>query len=133
MLAVEFSNLSFVERRSGHPEHARSLIRESLQMADAMRYDGLMASTFVGLAGVELDEGDPERAATLLGATESWLDRLGEVLDPADQPEFDRTLAQVREALGEAPLQAAHARGRSMARDEGLAYALESVRAGAIS
>jgi hypothetical protein len=88
--------------------------------------DGI-AYCLAGLAGVAGAEGQPERAARLLGAAEALLEATGVRLIAADRAEYDRNVAAVRAQLDEAAFAAAWAEGRAMAADDWeqvVAYAL---------
>jgi len=53
---------------------------------------------------------------------------MGRIMDPADQVEFDRTLAMVRAQLDEAAFNAAWAEGRKMTLEQAVEYALENLK-----
>jgi DNA-binding CsgD family transcriptional regulator len=54
-----------------------------------------------GLAMVALQQALPERAAHLLAAAQTLRESIAGPLAPADRDDYDRALAEVREALGE--------------------------------
>ena len=79
--------------------------------------DGI-AYCLAGLAGVAGAEGQPERAARLLGAAEALLEASGTHLIAADRAEYDHNVATVRAQLDEAAFAAAWAEGRALAADD---------------
>jgi hypothetical protein len=79
----------------------------------------------VGIAGVEVEQGQAERAAHLLGAAAAELDRLGSPLPSLCQREQDRTQQQTQAVLGEEMFAAAWEQGWTMSLDQAITYALE--------
>ena len=88
-----------------------------------------------GLAGVAGTEGHPERAVRLFGAADALFQASGPVLnaahraigfllEAADRAEFERNLASARAQLDEAAFAAAWEKGRAMAIEQAIAYAL---------
>jgi hypothetical protein len=69
---------------------------------------------------------EPERAARLWGAAEALRDSLGLPLPPNEHPEYDRSLAAVREALGQETFARAWAAGRAMTLEAVFRCALET-------
>jgi len=83
----------------------------------------LEAFAYLATAG-----GQFERAARLFGAAERLGETIGTFMAPSERVEHERDVAAVTAALGEAALAAERARGRAMAQDEAIAYALEQPR-----
>jgi hypothetical protein len=71
--------------------------------------------------------GFPERAATLLSASDSLQEAIGINLQPTDQVEIDRYRALVEARLDEDALESARAVGRDMSLEEAIALAMEKV------
>lgn len=72
-----------------------------------------IAACLARLAGVAEAEGQPERAARLLGAAEALLQASDTHLGAAGQAEYDRIVAAMRAQLNEAAFAAAWAEGRA--------------------
>ena len=89
MVAVELGNKAWVEVAERRLDEAERLLRASLE---ATTDDYGIAFCLLGLARVELERGH-ERGAEVLGAAEAMLERAGLVWDPAEQPEYEATLA----------------------------------------
>lgn len=111
-------------RHEGNLTQARSLLKEALNIAKggipwAFPYH---IESFAYLA---LGEGFTLRAAKLLGAGNCLFETLGAVRVPLNQPEHDRAMVDLREALGEEALAAAWAEGRAMTTEQAIEYALE--------
>jgi adenylate cyclase len=80
----------------------------------------------IGVAGLFLQEGDPQRAAQLLGAVESEIETLNIVVDFEFQSFHAQTLAKAREALGKSTFQSAWDEGAKWTLEEALEKALEN-------
>jgi tetratricopeptide (TPR) repeat protein len=140
-IAVALNNLGKIARDQGETGAARAMHRKSLairlELGDRGGYPWSLEA-FARLAAPV----DPERAARLWGAAESLREALGLPLPPNERPEYDRAVAEVREALGEAGearlgreadsaggrapgFAKAWAAGRAMTAEEALCVALE--------
>ncbi|MDX6346289.1 MAG: hypothetical protein QOF84_1079 [Streptomyces sp.] len=99
----------------GDAARARTYYPEAVSL-DHARYmplaGAVAAETFAGLA---LLEGDPQRAAELLGMCRALRER-----DPLSDPDALRTADGARAALGEAAYEAAFARGAELGREQAL-------------
>jgi predicted ATPase len=86
-----------IEAAAGDLAKARALHREAVRMAVDSRDQPIIALTLVGVADLALREGDPERAAYLLGASDA-------VRGSRDRsvPDTDRIMREARAALGDA-------------------------------
>lgn len=109
MVAVEHGNKAWVELALGHLDQAEALLRTSLVGSTD---DYGVAFCLLGLARVELER-THERGVEMLGAAEAMLERSGLVWDPAEQPEYDATLALARTVVGDR-LEALRAAGGAM-------------------
>jgi hypothetical protein len=74
-----------------------------------------MAIALSGLAAVAAARGAPAQAARWFAASWAWLNALGEVLEPADQPVFDHYLGLVRAQLPPEAFDQAWAGGLALA------------------
>jgi tetratricopeptide (TPR) repeat protein len=94
MVAVEQQNLSWVEINVGNLDAAEELLQASL---GATREEDVYGRAFVliGLGRVAAERGEAERAATLLAEAARKLAAAGLILDPADAPEFEKSVALV--------------------------------------
>ena len=97
MVAVEQSNLAWVEINEGKVDEAEALIRESLESPG--EDDGyLRAFCLVALARCAAERGDKALAQERLAEADRLLDEAGLILDPADRREYERTVALARAA-----------------------------------
>ncbi len=105
--------LGWVAVEEGDHRRARELFREALLAGfdhPIFSHEGTAAA---GLAAVALAEGDPARAAVLLGAAGA----VHGALVPGD-PDGERVASRVRGALGADAFEAAAAEGAALTRDE---------------
>lgn len=102
--AISRHHLGRIALQRGDLPAARSLLLSSLAASRALGRMGMVARCVVGLAGLALAEGQPERAAQLLGAA---MPRLPADLTPADLAEIQGYAAAARRALGGAGYAAA--------------------------
>ena len=77
------------------------------------------------LSGPVASLGNPQKAAQLLGASDSLLKAMGLDPNPSDQLEIDRYDAAVRKQLTEKAFQIAWDKGQAMSLDQATAFALE--------
>jgi hypothetical protein len=104
---------------------ARALIAESLAIFWELGHRFGIAQNLEGLAAVAVAQGQPERAARLIGAAEALREVIGAPLPPADRAEHDRSVAAGRTARGEEAFAAAWAEGRAMTLVQAIRYAME--------
>jgi non-specific serine/threonine protein kinase len=120
-----YYNLGFLAQHEGDHEKAKDLLHKGIQLARSLNISLQIAEGLAYLAGSIGAAGQPQRAARLLGAWEAALERMGAFPQPADKPEFDRIIANVRAQLDEATFEAAWAEGRKMTLEQAVAEALE--------
>ncbi|MDQ5851927.1 MAG: tetratricopeptide repeat protein, partial [Chloroflexota bacterium] len=133
-IAAVLHNLGYVARTRGVYGQAAARFEESLILFQELGDRWRIADCLAGLAGVAaMEEQRPEgrrdgrRAARLLGAAERLHDAIepdGRVGEPANQAEWDRTIAAVRAQLDEATFTAAWAAGRAMTMEQAITCAL---------
>ena len=126
LLAFGLRALAWAACYAGDVPRATELYREALIMLQELRDENGIAASLEGLAGVAASLENPRDAARIFGAAEGL--RVA-IRKPADQVErllMGRWLGSVREALGHEAFEEAHAEGRAMTKDEGVAYALRA-------
>lgn len=114
------SQLGLLHAREGDTDAALARHAEALRLAAAAYDAPIIGQALVGFADLAARTGEPERAATLLGAAVAV--RGIEDRSLADPPRIERA---VREAIGDTRFAAAYARGRAMDRASACAYANE--------
>jgi non-specific serine/threonine protein kinase len=125
--AISLGNLGYVAQHNGDYERAESLIKEALTLFwQTTRQRQQIAFCLAALAGPVVAQGDTERAARLLAASEAVLEALGLRRHAGDQFEVERYIVTVREQLDKATFEAAWAEGRAMSLEQAVSYALAS-------
>jgi tetratricopeptide (TPR) repeat protein len=122
--AIILNNLTYVAQNRGDYELAASLVREALALVFELGSNYLFLTGMAVLAGPTASKGQPERAARLLGASDSLLEEMGVGLQAGDQFEIDRYIDAVRKSLDQEVFHAAWEEGQTMTLDEAIAYAL---------
>jgi non-specific serine/threonine protein kinase len=82
-----------------------------------------VAECLVGVAGVALALGQPERAARLFGAADACLQAARAAIAPVNLAEYERNLAAARARLGPSAFASACQAGRAMSPEQAVAYA----------
>lgn len=73
---------------------------------------------------LEIQRGRLERGATLLGAAEALRDSIDSHMTPQERAECERRVAALREGLPAVDLDTAWKKGRSLAMEEAVQFAL---------
>jgi predicted ATPase len=123
------ANVASADLELGNVDVARELFLEILRGRDA-RVPEPLVWALDGLAAAEARIGNYDRAACLLGATESVAAEIGYALLPMEQLRHERTHAELSERLGDR-LAAQHSAGRGMDLEMAIAFALEGSSGGA--
>jgi predicted ATPase len=126
-MAMILHNSAYVVLRRGNRRQAAAFFEESLVLYRELKRNHGVIECVAGLAGVAAAEGQAsaaDRAARLFGATEGLFEAAGSSPAPADQAEYDRYAALVREQLDGADFAAAWAEGRAMTLEQAVDYAL---------
>lgn len=123
LTAVVLANLGFMALRQQAYRRADGYFRESLTISREIGYLEHFGIGFVGLAGVSLGQGQPDRSMRLVGAADALLEAVGHPLEAADRADYDRIVAAAHDGLGEVRAVALQVEGRAMTLEEALAYA----------
>ena len=123
-IARSLFNLGAAALESGNVSKALELLRESVSMSAAVGDKEDVAWCLVGLAAVATQGGDPDRGAAVLGAADALLEGMGALMKPFERGLQGRTLASIRKRLDAASLDEAWARGRGLAIEQAVAYAI---------
>jgi tetratricopeptide (TPR) repeat protein len=101
---------------------------ESLVLLQKQDNQRSIARSLMGLAGVAEGQGQPERAAQLLGTTATLLETtyVSRWNSPIVQAEYERITATVRNALSEDTFAAETAKGQAMTLEQAIAYGLDN-------
>jgi hypothetical protein len=113
-----------VALHEGGYDHAATLLKEGITLAQQAEDELLIAQCLWGLAVVAAALSRPVRAARLWGAAKRLRYMLA-IPASAVRPLEERLLPSVRDTLGEDDYRAEEARGQVMLREDAIAYALD--------
>lgn len=122
-MAGALLGLGLVDLAENKPE-ARENILHSLRLRVETGEQVFQTSSLIGMAGLVLQEGNPQFAAKLLGAVASALKGLNAVVEPEVKSFHEGTLAKVKEELGEEGFQSAWEEGAKWSLEEAVKRAL---------
>ena len=105
----------------GRLDQARELLEEALDVSLAIRIIRHVTLCLAALAQLAFAEGDPERAALLVGAAEGLRARAGLRTWPILRQGEARLAAQVRQALGDGRFSEVFAAGSKLSQQEAVA------------
>lgn len=124
-VGVSLGTLGWVAMREGDWMRAVARLGESLEVRREIGDMGGSAWCLERLAEVALARERPEKAVRLFGAAAALRASIGSVIDPVDQPEYERRRTSLRAELGAQRSAAAWDEGRAMTLEQAVAYALE--------
>ena len=124
-IASGAGNLAFVLYHCGDYERAKALFVEALRLFQEVASAFQASWILFGWAGIVRAQGDPHKAAKLIGAANVLATSGGTPYDPNDQRDREEIEAAVRADLSEQDWQSAQERGRTLSLDEAVAYAFE--------
>ena len=124
-LANGLLGLAMMSRMAGDLDAARSPLREALGMFAQASDTMSIAMVLTGLALLANDDGFPERAARLVGASARIRDELGGGIPPELIGRWGDPENDARTALGEDAYDRARAEGYAMDTERAVAYAHE--------
>jgi predicted ATPase/DNA-binding SARP family transcriptional activator len=116
--AVNLHNLGRSEIQLGRTDEALEALRQSLTIGRRLGYREVIAYCLGGFAEVAMVGEDPERAATLLGASESLFSEIGATPYPDEAQVQQRVADYIVEVLGGARAQELRAEGAALTLDE---------------
>src|SRR5215204_1026539 len=123
-LQAALDNLGWAALVGGDHERARALHQESLALSRELGDKYTASESLEGLACSAGAKGEVERAGRLFGAAEALREAVGYEQTHKERALREPYLATARSRLGEAPWARAWERGRSMAFEDAIAYAL---------
>jgi DNA-binding CsgD family transcriptional regulator/tetratricopeptide (TPR) repeat protein len=119
-VALALGALGAARRAQGDLAQARALCTEGVALAKDIGSHMGVGKNLLGLACIAADAGHLQQAARLFAAATSWMP-LSVALDPFERADYERTVAQVREHLGEAAFTLAWAQGQTFTPEDALA------------
>jgi tetratricopeptide (TPR) repeat protein len=124
-VAIALDDLGQVAQDQRRYDQARSIHAESLELCRELGSQRSIALCLEKLAGVAGAQGQPERAARLLGAAEALRQASQAPMGAPDRADYEHFVAAARAGLDEASFAAAWAQGRAMTLEQAVTYALE--------
>lgn len=114
-------SLAYVAQLQGDFDRTQKLFDEALHLYERIGNRFGLARCLAGLAAVAEAAGHFARAAQLYGAAAAQHHNISAYLEPAERTDYERSLAAVRNALGEAAFAAAFATGQALSPTQALA------------
>jgi hypothetical protein len=108
----------------GDYRNAGEYFAEALTMAQEFGGKIVISTSLDGLAALDVERGDSQRAARLAGAAEELRQVIGFKREPAEARFRDAYLTKLRRTLSEPTLLVASEEGRKLKLDEAIALAL---------
>lgn len=123
--SIQYLNLGMVEQARGEHSRSETLMKDSIGLAREVHFTQVTACGLALLAGPVAGQGNPEKAAAMLGASEALYTMLGIFPQVSDQLEIDRYTAVVRDQLDDEAFEDARQEGLKMSMEQAVKYALE--------
>jgi tetratricopeptide (TPR) repeat protein len=117
-VATMLCSLGHLARLEGDESRAAPLLSESLTVAQVVGDNGIMIHCLEDMGRIRYAQGLAERAAWLFGAAAAVREAIGASPQPDERAEYDRNLAAVRAALGDAAFSAAWEHGQTLTLEE---------------
>ncbi|MFN8485031.1 MAG: tetratricopeptide repeat protein [Anaerolineae bacterium] len=118
------NNLGELVRQQGKYAEADGLFRDALLIFQRLGGRTLVATLLLNLGELAWLQGEVPRAARLFGAAEHLREVVGVPLTYDAQDQYDRTMPQLKAALGEPAFAALWAEGGALSQEAAVAYAL---------
>jgi tetratricopeptide (TPR) repeat protein len=126
-LARALNRLGFALIALDEIDRAKACFAESLDLWQSMGNRRGIIHGLIGCGGVAAEEGQPDRAARLLGAVECLSRKALYVAYGLDRARYERTLERARRHLDDATWNAAFASGQTLTLEQAMAYAFGRV------
>jgi predicted ATPase/class 3 adenylate cyclase len=123
--SIHLVNLGRLACKQGDSAAAWMRYHESMRVAREIGDRRVLAQNLEGVAKLAGASAEAERTARLFGAAETLRDAIGGPLTHLEQAGYDRSVAAVRTALGEAAFAAAWAERRALSLEQAIGFALE--------
>lgn len=118
------SELGHIARLSGDITAAKEIYNQTLRSWQNMGNRGAIANQLECFAFLAMREEDPDRAAKLLGASETLREKVQSPMTDYEQTEYAQAIAQLRAMLPETEFMSFWAEGRSMTMEQAIQFAL---------
>jgi len=122
-------SLTYIAIYDDDVEKAAALSNEAFTLTIEVDHRPHVPAAIAAAAAVSVAEGNPDRAARLLGASHSVFEAHGFAARPSDMPDISRTTSVVQNALDSDAFDVAWAEGLKMSLEDAIDYALSDVSA----
>ena len=129
-MAASLGSLGWVALRQQDFKRVRALLRESLALRQELSDKGGIAWCLEKLAETKYRQSQHREAAKIFGFAELLRAPIGSVIDPADQPEYEHIVSDLRSALGAEDFAALWAEGAAMPAEAVIELALSETGPG---
>jgi tetratricopeptide (TPR) repeat protein len=119
------SETGHAERMAGNLPAAKAIYQETVKRWQELGNRSAVAHELECFGSIAIAEEQPERAGRLFGAAEALREQCQSPMTDEERVEYDRWVAQVREALAQSDYEAAWTEGRGMTMDRAVALARE--------
>lgn len=123
-IAYALGGLALIARAQGDLARAKALYVESLTLRQQQRDRQSITWCLIGMGGLAVELGQYVRAARIFGAVDAVRNMIGIVLTLDELRDYQRDLADLRTALGEATFTEAWAEGRALTLEQAVTEAL---------
>jgi len=117
--------MAYAVLRQGDIQRAREMFETSIR--DIQKADMMIGMVFAieGLASLNVDQNQPERAALLFAWTDAIREKTGDYRPLIEQGSVEKDLAVIHSQLDDAEFEKLSANGRTMTEEQAIALALE--------
>jgi predicted ATPase/DNA-binding SARP family transcriptional activator/Tfp pilus assembly protein PilF len=123
-IALSLNNLGHVVFEQGDNSIAKTLLEESLAIQRELGDKRGVAISVDCFASLAASDGLPAKAARLWGAAEALREEIGALMPPGERGRYEVRVGAAREVLGETAFAAEWVEGRTMTRQQAIAFAL---------
>jgi hypothetical protein len=118
--------MAHVALRQGNFQRARILFEDSIRQTQ--KADLMIATVYAieGLAGLNINQGQPERAARLFAWADAMREKMGDHRPPVEQASVERDLAIIHSQLNDVEFAKLLAEGRSITVEQAIALATKT-------
>jgi len=124
-IGASLGTLGWMALRQGDYRQVRGYLGKSLAVRQEIGDQGGIAWCLEKLAEAAFLEGSLEKSAQVYGAAAAIRQSIDSVIDPVDQPEYDRIITSIRQEVGQDAFQPAWEAGSSMSLESVVELALD--------
>jgi len=118
--------MAYTLLRQGAIGQARELFEECIQRAHKADWSIILVFAVEGLASLNVNQGQSERAVRLFAWADAMRDKIGDHRPPVEQASVEKDLAVIHSKIDETEFTRLSAEGRTMTVEQAIALALEA-------